>query len=129
VAAKAARAIAQSIRRHAAFADVAYETGRLVHEVSQGVWLSAGPFEAEEAAMAARGPLSFLGFGPNSFAAPELLVSSISPRKGSSAREAVEGSVTVATRLLAWIWKTAGGDSSIVRQSPEASGPYPLRGD
>src|SRR5512134_3322126 len=32
-AARAARQIAESIRRHVSFADVAYETGGLVHEV------------------------------------------------------------------------------------------------
>ncbi|HSB35906.1 MAG TPA: hypothetical protein VLH41_03465, partial [Thermoanaerobaculia bacterium] len=125
---RAARQIAESIRRHASFADVAYETGGLVHEVASASWLSGGPFDPKDAAAAPRSG-RFLGFGASPFAQPEMLAASVPAGRGNSAREAYDASVTVSTRLLAWIWKTAGGDASDVGRHPEASGPYALRGD
>ena len=42
-------------------------------------------------------------------------------------RERYDAAVTLTTRLLAWIWKTAGGDASIVAQYPASKGPYAVR--
>jgi len=127
-AARAARQIARSIRRHAPFADVAYEAGRLVHEVASAAWLAGGPFDPKEAADAPRTG-RFLGYGALPFGEPEALAESVPAKKGGSAREAYDASVTISTRLFAWIWKTAGGDASVVARHPASSGPYPLRGD
>jgi len=127
-AARAARHIAESIRRHVSFADVAYETGGLVHEVASACWLSGGPFDPKDAAGAPRSG-RFLGFGTSPFSEPEMLAASVPAGKRGSARDAYDASVTVSTRLLAWIWRAAGGDASAVGRHPEASGPYALRGD
>jgi hypothetical protein len=127
-AARGAREIAQAIRRHASFADVAYEAGGLVHEIAAAAWTSAGGFPAADAA-AAPGTGRFLGYPAAPFADPEILARSLSPAKGATAVQAYDDAVTVSTRLIAWIWKSAGGDASVASQHPDRSGPYPLRGD
>ena len=45
----------------------------------------------------------------------------------ATARDRYDAAVTLATRLLAWIWKTAGGNASSVTQYPAAKGPYVVR--
>lgn len=127
-AARGARTIARAIRRHSSFADVAYEVGGLVHEVATAAWTSAGGFPAA-AASAAPKTGRFLGYAATPFADPEILAASLVPAKGAPASQAYDDAVTVSTRLLAWIWKTAGGDASITSKHPDSAGPYPLRGD
>lgn len=120
-----ARGIAEAIRDHRPFADVAYEVGGLVAEAS-ALFPPTGP-ESDEAALLAlaRSGSSFLGFPPRPFDAPETLASARLP--DGSAREAYDSASTLSTRLMAWIWKTAGGDASIATTRPESKGPYPVR--
>lgn len=127
-AARGARTIAQAIRRHTSFADVAYEAGGVVHEIAAAAFTSAGGFPAADAAAAPKTG-RFLGYGAAPFADPEVLAAGLSPAKGAPASRAYDDAVTVSTRLLAWIWKAAGGDASVVSGHPESAGPYPLRGD
>jgi hypothetical protein len=127
-AARGAREIAQAIRRHTSFTSVAYEAGGLVHEIAAAAWTSSGGFPAAEAAAAPKSG-RFLGYSASPFADPALLASSLSPPKGAGAPQAYDDAVTVSTRLLAWIWKAAGGDASIATTHPGTSGPYPLRSD
>jgi hypothetical protein len=70
----------------------------------------------------AQGPSPFLGFTADPFAAPETLAAAKLPAATTAQRRAA--AVTLTARLLAWTWKTAGGDASIVTQYPEAKGPY-----
>jgi len=44
-----------------------------------------------------------------------------------TARDAYDSSLTLAARLLAWIWNAAGGDASVAAARPESKGPYPVR--
>ncbi len=127
-AARGAREIAQAIRRHASFADVAYEAGGIVHEIAAAAWTSAGGFPAADATAAPKTG-RFLGYAASPFSDPEILAASLAPSKGAPASRAYDDAVTVSTRLLAWIWKTAGGDASAASKHPDTSGPYPLRGD
>jgi hypothetical protein len=127
-AARGAREIAQAIRRHSSFADVAYEAGGLVHEIATAAWTSAGGFPAADAAAAPKAG-RFLGYSATPSADPDLLAASLSPAKGAPASQAYDDAVTVSTRLLAWIWRTAGGDASITSKHPDSAGPYPIRGD
>ena len=112
-AARVARGLAEGIRRHEAFAEIAYRAGALVHAAAMAY--------APDAA-GAPGPSSFAGFTSDAFAAPESLVHAVLPSGTDAARRAA--AVTLSARLLAWTWKTAGGDVSIVTQYPEAKGPY-----
>ncbi len=120
-----ARRIAQAIRGHRPFEDVAYESGGLVAEAS----LLFPPADAasDEATLLAlaRSGSSFLGFTPRPFDAPEALVAARLP--AGSAREAYDSAVTLSARLLAWIWNTAGGDASVATTRPESKGPYTVR--
>lgn len=127
-AARGAREIAQAIRRHASFADVAYEAGGIVHEIAAAAWTSAGGFPAPDAAAAPKTG-RFLGYTASPFSDPEILAASLAPGKGAPASQAYDDAVTVSTRLLAWIWKTAGGDASAASRHLDTSGPYPLRSD
>ena len=68
------------------------------------------------------GPSPFLGFPAEPFAAPEALVAAALPAATGAERRAA--AVTMTARLLAWTWKTAGGDASIVKQYPGSKGPY-----
>ena len=67
----------------------------------------------------------FLGFSGEPFAAPETLAAAALP--SGTARDRYDAAVTLTTRLLAWVWKTAGGDASSVTQYPAAKGPYVVR--
>jgi hypothetical protein len=112
-AAKGARALAAAIRHHSAFADVAHDAGTILH---------AAAMAYAPDAPGTPGPSPFLGFPADPFAAPETLAAVKLPAATAAQRRAA--AVTLTARLLAWTWKTAGGDASIVTQYPEAKGPY-----
>jgi hypothetical protein len=117
-AARGARELAESIRRHTPFDEIAYQTAGIVHELAMALPPSAA---TESASPGAR----FLGFSAAPFAAPETLVAA--PLPSATPRDRYDAAVTLTARLLAWIWKTAGGDASLVTQYPAAKGPYPIR--
>lgn len=123
-AARRARDIAAAIRRRASFADVARSLGALVHDAAAGFPPPPGA-GGEKALLSVARSSSFLGFSRDPFSSPESLARL--PLSDTSARQAYDAAVTVSTRLLAWIWKEAGGDASIVRTYPEARGPYGVR--
>lgn len=112
-AARGARGLGAAIRRHVAFADVAYEAGALLHAAAMA-YPAGSP--------GAPGPSPFLGYPADPFAAPETLVAA--PLPAATAAERRAAAVTMTVRLLVWTWKTAGGDASIVKQYPESKGPY-----
>ena len=118
-AARGARALAESIRRHTPFDEIAYQTGGIVHEFAMALQPAAAP--AADTSKAAR----FLGFSAEPFAAPEKLAAAALP--SGTPRECYDASITLTTRLLAWIWKAAGGDASSVAQYPVSKGPYAVR--
>ena len=119
------RRVAQSIRDHRPFAEVAYEAGGLVAEVSL-LFPPAGPGTGEADLVAlARSGASFRGYPLRPFDAPETLVSAALP--AGTPREAYDSGLTLSARLLAWIWNTAGGDASAAAARPESKGPYPVR--
>lgn len=120
-AARGARSIAQRIRGHEPFADIAYEVGGLVHELAAADPPHASGAELQRAARSA----SFLGYSAAPFAEPEAILSA--PLPSASTRDAYDASLTRATRLLAWIWKASGGDASIVKKFPETKGGYGIR--
>jgi hypothetical protein len=119
-AVRRARAIGAGIPKHVPFWDAAREAGALAA-------LAAAAFPPPDpagAAGATRGT-SFLGYGPKPFDPPEGLAAA--PLPSGTDREAYDAAVTLATRLLAWAWKTAGGDASIATLYPESKGPYRVR--
>lgn len=118
-AARGARALAEAIRKHAAFDEVVYQTGGIVHELALALPPPAG--SAADVSKTAR----FLGYTAEPFAAPEILAAT--PLPATTARERYDAAVTLSTRLLAWIWKAAGGDASSVTQYPASKGPYSVR--
>jgi hypothetical protein len=118
-ASRGARALAESIRRHTPFDEIAYQAGGIVHELAMAIQPGAAP--TADTSSAAR----FLGFSAEPFAAPEKLAAAAMP--SGTPRECYDASVTLTTRLLAWIWKTAGGDASSVAQYPVSKGPYAVR--
>jgi len=118
-ASRGARALAESIRRHMPFDEISYQAGGIVHELAMALQPAAPP--AADTFRAAR----FLGFSSAPFAAPEELAAAALPC--GSPRECYDASITLTARLLAWIWKTAGGDASSVAQYPVAKGPYAVR--
>ncbi len=118
-AGRGARALAESIRRHTPFDEIAYQAGGIVHELARA--FPPPPAPAADVSAGAR----FLGFPVETFAAPEKLVSDALP--SGTARECYDASVTLTARLLAWIWKTAGGDASSVARYPFSKGPYVVR--
>src|ERR1019366_4512203 len=118
-AARSARALAESIRRHTPFDEIAYQAGGIVHELAMAIQPGAAP-TADTSSVA-----RFLGFSAEPFAAPEKLAAAALP--SGTPRECYDASVTLTTRLLAWIWKTAGGDASSVAQYPLSKGPYAVR--
>lgn len=123
--AKGARRIAQSIRDHKPFEDVAFEAGGLVAEAS--LLFPPKGTSADDASLVAlaRQGSTFLGYPVKPFDAPEALVAARLPL--GSAREAYDSGLTLSARLLAWIWKTAGGDASVASDKPESKGPYQVR--
>lgn len=118
-AARGARALAEAIRRHTPFDEIAYQAGGIVHEFAMAVPPAAPP--AADTSVGAR----FLGFSAEPFGAPEKLAAASLP--SGTPRERYDASITLTTRLLAWIWKTAGGDASSVAQYPVSKGPYAVR--
>ena len=119
------RRIAQAIRDHRPFADVAYEAGGLVAEASL-LYPAPGPVTGEAELLAlARSGASFRGYPSRPFDTPETLVAA--PLPAGTPREAYDASLTLSARLLAWIWNTAGGDASIAAARPESKGPYRVR--
>lgn len=118
-AARGARALAEAIRRHTAFDEIAFQTGGIVHELALALPPQAGP--VADVSKTAR----FLGYPAEPFAAPEILAAA--PLPATTARERYDAAVTLSTRLLAWIWKAAGGDVSSVTQYPASKGPYAVR--
>lgn len=127
-AARAARQLAAAIRSHRPFPDVAYEAGGLVHEVAEAARLASGAADAAGLSQASR-RAAFLGYTATPFADPEALAGGASVPSGAPPRAVYDAAVSTATRLLAWVWNSAGGDASIVRKFPASGGPYPLRGD
>jgi hypothetical protein len=120
-----ARGIAKAIRDHRPFADVAYEAGGLVAEASL-LFSPAGVASDEAALLAlARSGATFRGYPPRPFDTPEILVATSLP--AGTPRDAYDASLTLCARLLAWIWKTAGGDASVATARPESKGPYKVR--
>ncbi|HTS03090.1 MAG TPA: hypothetical protein VMN04_11240 [Thermoanaerobaculia bacterium] len=114
-AARGARALAAAIRRHDPFDSVAYQAGAILHAAA----MAYAPDEPPAAPSAS----AFLGFPAEPFAAPEGLAAAQLP--AGTAAERRSAAITLAARLFAWTWKTAGGDASIVKQYPESKGPYP----
>jgi len=127
-AARASRALAASIRAHRPFSDVAYDAAGIVHEAAFAALLAAGRADAAELSRASR-RARFLGFTAAPFADPEVIAAGALVSHGASPEDAYDAALTTATRLLAWVWKAAGGDASIVLRYPVSEGPYPLRGD
>jgi hypothetical protein len=123
--AKGARRIAQAIRDHKRFEDVAYEAGGLVAEASLLFPPGGGTADEAELVALAREGSTFRGYTPRPFDAPESLAAAKLP--AGSPREAYDSGLTLSARLLAWIWKTAGGDASVVSERPESKGPYRVR--
>lgn len=121
-AARGAREIGAGIRKRMPFWDVAYQIGGIVHEIAMA---TTPPGLTERAASEAVKRSDFGGFPAEPFGDPERLVSA--PLAMNDARAAYDSAVTLDTRLFAWIWKTAGGDARIVREYPEAKGPYVVR--
>jgi hypothetical protein len=118
-AARAARSLAEAIRRHTPFDEIAYQAGSIVHELALAhAPRGAAPSDTSRGAR-------FLGFSAEPFAAPEALLAATLP--AATARERYDAAVTLTTRLLAWVWKTAGGNASSVTQYPAAKGPYVVR--
>jgi hypothetical protein len=118
-AARGARSLAEAIRRHTPFDDVVYQTGGIVHELALALQTQGGT--AADVSKTAR----FLGYPAAPFAAPEVLAAA--PLPATTERERYDAAVTLSTRLLAWIWKAAGGDASSVTQYPASKGPYVIR--
>lgn len=120
-AVKRARAIAKGVPAHVPFWDVAYEAGAL----SAFAAAAFPPATAGAGGQAASKGTSFLGYPAAPFADPERTSALALP--AATDREAYDAAVTLSTRLLAWAWKTAGGDASITSLYPEAKGPYRVR--
>jgi len=116
-AARGAREVAKAIRAHTPFADMAYQAGGIVHEIAAASLLQAGGVTPEAGSTASRSS-QFLGYPAKPFADPEVLAGSPPLAAGASPRAAYDAAVTRTTRLIAWIWKTAGGDASIVSRFP-----------
>ena len=124
-AARLARKMAAAIRGRTPFEDVAFLAGGLVHETAEAARLSGGadPGELLRASKRAR----FLGYSSTPFADPDALGAGLPLSPGATPGSVYDVAVTVSTRLLAWVWKTAGGDASVVTRYPDSGGPYPLR--
>jgi hypothetical protein len=118
-AAHGARSLAEAIRRHTPFDEIAYQAGGIVHELALA-HPPPGP-----APLGTSSSARFLGFSTEPFAPPETLLAATLP--SATARERYDAAVTLMTRLLAWVWKTAGGDASSTTQYPVTKGPYVVR--
>jgi len=118
-AARGARSLAEAIRRHTPFDEIAYQAGGIVHEFARAHAPRGAPLL--DASAGAR----FLGFSAEPFAPPETLAAAALP--SVTARELYDAAVTLTARLLAWVWRTAGGNASSVTLYPAAKGPYVVR--
>jgi hypothetical protein len=112
-AARGARALAAAIRRHQSFDSSAYQAGAILHAAAMAYAPDAS---------GAPGPSPFLGFSADPFAAPETLAAAKLPAVTDAERRTA--AITLAVRLFAWTWKTAGGDAAYVKQYPDSKGPY-----
>ncbi len=121
--ARSARGIAAAIRSRRPRADVSYAVGELVHAAA-GLFPPPPRASAADVADASRSA-RFLGYASPPFASPESLVAA--PFSDTTCRQSYDASVTLTTRLLAWIWKEAGGDASIATLYPDSKGPYVVR--
>ena len=120
-----ARKVAQAIRNHRPFADVAWEAGGLVAETSLLFPPKGGPADEASLLAVARGGATFRGYPARSFDAPETLTAA--KLADGTPREAYDSAITLSARLLAWIWNAAGGDASVAAARPESKGPYQVR--
>ncbi len=125
-AVRRARAIAKGIPSRLPFWDVAEEAGAIAAFAAAAYPPPPPATAAPQAplALATKGT-SFLGFGPSSVTDPEKIAGL--PLPAGTSREAFDSAITLSTRLLAWAWKSAGGDASISTLYPEAKGPYRVR--
>ena len=114
-AARGARAIVTMVRDHHPFSEIAYQSGGIVHEIA-----AALPYDGKPPASS-----RFLGFSADPFRDPETLAAAALPARGP--QETYDAALTLATRLLTWTWKYAGGDARIAAQYPDAKGPYVVR--
>jgi hypothetical protein len=117
--------MATAIRGRTPFDDVAYMAGGLVHEAAETARLSGGADAGELARASKRA--RFLGYSALPFADPDTVASGVPLSPGATPSAVYDAALTVSTRLFAWVWKSAGGDASIVAKYPESGGPYPLR--
>lgn len=124
-AARLARKAAAAIRGRTPLDEVAWLAGGIVHECAEAARLASGADAGELTRASKRS--RFLGYTARPFADPEDLASSVPLPPGASPAAVYDASVTTSTRLLAWVWKSAGGDASIVAKYTEPGGPYPLR--
>ncbi len=124
-AAALARKAAGAIRGRTPLDEVAYLAGRMIHEAAEAARLASGA-DAGELTRASR-RARFLGYTARPFADPEVLAASLPLAPAAAPAAVYDAAVTTSTRLLAWVWKSAGGDASIVGKYPESDGPYPLR--
>lgn len=127
-AARGARALAAAIRARRPFSDIAYEAGGIVHEAAAAALSASGAADPVGLSRASR-RATFLGYTAAPFADPEILAASAPVSSGASPEAAYDAALTTATRLLAWVWKAAGGDAAMVSRYPVSGGPYVLRGD
>ena len=109
------------IRDHQPFSEVAYEAGGLIHELAA----SYPPSASSQALVDASRSANFIGYALEPFRSPEQLVAD--PLPAGTPRGGYDAAVTASTRLLAWIWKTAGGDASITAGFPASKGPFLVR--
>ena len=112
-AARGARALAAAIRGHESFDSAAHRAGAILHAAAMAYPPEGG---------SASGPSSFLGFTTDPFGPPEVLAALKLP--AATAAERRSAAITLTARLLAWTWKAAGGDASIVKEYPQSKGPY-----
>ena len=123
--ASGARRLAEAIRGHRPFADVAFEAGGLVAEAALLLPPPAASGGDDALLALARGGATFLGFTPRPFDSPEAIAAA--PLPSGTPREAYDSALTLSARLLAWTWHAAGGDAAIALARPESKGPYPVR--
>ncbi|MFI5181223.1 MAG: hypothetical protein ACHQPI_07520 [Thermoanaerobaculia bacterium] len=124
-AAALARKTTAAIRARTPFDDIAFLAGGLVHEAAEAARLAATADAGELTRASKRA--RFLGYPTRPFADPEILAAGVSLPPGATPAAVYDAAVTTSTRLFAWVWKSAGGDASIVTKYPESGGPYPLR--
>lgn len=118
-AVRRARAIARGVPARMPFWDVAREAGAIAAFAA-----ASFPPPPPPSSSATKGT-SFSGYGVDPFGDPA--ATAALPLAAGTDREAFDAAVTLSTRLLAWAWKSAGGDASITSLYLEAKGPYRVR--